>query len=199
MHALAVGIGAVVALLCFVAAVRILYKGYAVLRVSTTTSDWNSDDVAVEHFMSLLNEAEDGMVVYDDGNDMEGSIYKSARVIDAVRLKLTDNPAFKLSCHFNFDESLPFTQQLGVCSGVRISTGRGVRPDDDVHYKIIDGGRKAHLSRQALASKERRFQVIDNTDVPEGELGHVTDIVLGPYKDHAVSCGIWDGRLDGRQ
>ena len=181
-----VGTGAI---LCLVVAVMVLYRAWAFLQVSTEDG-WNSDETAVAQFLALLQDAKESMVVYDDGNEMEGSIYQDERVIDAVRKKSSENPEFRLSCYFNFDAAMPFTKALEGQHGVRIVTGRGDRPDDD-HYKIIDGGLKAHISRHKVASRERRYRVIDCTRVPRRRRAHVADALLQPYKAHALNVGIW--------
>lgn len=178
-----------VVLLCFAVAVRTIYRGWAFLQVSTT-SDSNSDEAAVEHFKALLREAERSMVVHDDGNKMAGSIYENEEIIDAVRQKLTNNEHFRLACHFNCDGNR-FTEELRQCPGVEIRIGHGERPEDDVHYKMIDCGRKAHLSRHEFNSKERRYKVIDCGSVPSRLMEQVTDAVLGRYKDHAKNVGTW--------
>ena len=177
-------------ILCVALAAIVVYRGWAFLQVSIT-SDWNSDETAVEHFVALLDEAKESMVVYDDGNKMEGSIYGNQEVIKAVRQKLLNNPGFRLSCYFNFNAAMPFTEQLGECHGVQIEVGQDDRPDDDVHYKIIDGGLKAHLSRHELASRDRRYRVIDCSSVPVRLKAHVTDVLLRRCKEHAMSLGIW--------
>lgn len=181
-------VGATV-ILCLVLAIRTIYRGWAFLQV-TTTSDSNSDEAAVEQFVALLDEAETSMVVHDDGNKMDGSIYESETVIDAVRKKIAKHRDFRLACHFNFGGTR-FTEELARCPAVRIRTGQGDRPADDVHYKIIDCGRKAHLSSHRFNSKERRYKVIDCGNVPRRLMTHVTDVLLGRYKDHARNLGIW--------
>ena len=153
--------------------------------------DWNSDKTAERNFLALLQEATESMVVYDDGNEMEGSIYQNRQVVDAVREKLSKNPGFRLSCYFNFDDAVLFTKELEQHPRVRIVTGHGDRPDDDVHYKIIDGGLKAHISRHEVASQERRYRMIDCTRVPKGRRTHVVDVLLEPYKAHASLVGTW--------
>lgn len=176
---------------CAITAIVTLYRGWAFLWV-TTMMDRNSDETAVEHFLTLLREAKESMVVHDDGNEMaDGSIYQNGEVIDAVRQKLSENPKFTLSCHFNYDDNMPFAEAFKDHERVRIVTGNGSRPKDDVHYKIIDGGVKAHISRHELSSKERRYRVIDCTRVPRVGRLHVMDVLLEPYKEHASSVRIW--------
>ena len=184
---IAVGAGVIV---CLIVSIAFLYRGWAFLRVSTMMA-LNSDKRAEENFLGLLRDATESMIVYDDGNKMEGSIYQNQQVIDAVRKKLSENPKFRLSCYFNFDKDVLFTEVFKNNPCVRIVTGHEDRPDDDVHYKIIDGGLKAHISRHEVASPERRYRMIDCTKVPKGRRTHVADVLLEPYKAHALSVGTW--------
>ncbi len=177
-------------ILCAAVAAIVVYRGWAFLQVSVT-SDRNSNETAAKHFVALLDEAKENMVVYDDGNEMEGSIYWNRDVVNAARQKLSNNPGFRLSCYFNFNAAMPFTRELQECRGFRVEFGQGDRPDDDVHYKIIDGGLKAHLSRHELASEDRRYRVIDCNSVPDRLKAHVTGILLRRCKEHAMDRGIW--------
>ena len=114
--------------------VRVDGDAVGCLRVRLCAADelnWNSNEMAASNFLTLLQDAKDSMVVHDDGNKMEGSIYQNQGVIDAVRTKLSENPRFRLSCHFNFDDAMPFTEALKGHPRVQIVTGDGERPDDD--------------------------------------------------------------------
>ena len=164
---------------CVFAAIRMLYKAWPILDV-TATNAINDDPAATEYFVGLLDEAKEKMTIYDDGNDMAGSIYNDPEVIATVQEKLEQNADFKIQCFFNFDHDLLFRQAFGNHPQVDIRTGDNVA-SNDVHYKIIDDGRKAYLSRHKLGDSERRIRWIDCTRV-QRDLGHVTDEVLGEYK-----------------
>ncbi len=164
---------------CVFAAIRVIYKAWPILDV-TATNAINDDPAATEYFIDLLDEAQKKMTIYDDGNDMEESIYNNPKVIAAVQRKLGQNADFKIQCFFNFDHDLLFKQTFGNHPQVDIRTGDNVAPKD-VHYKIIDDGRKAYLSRHKLGANERSIRWIDCTRV-QRDLEHVTDEVLGEYK-----------------
>ena len=166
---------------CTFSIVQRLYKACSLLYVSTTRAT-NDNDKAVQHFIDLLNEAKKKMTIYDDGNDMDGSAYKDTEVIDAVRRKLDQNPGFEMQCFFNYDHDLPFRKAFDNHPRVDIRTGGGLG-DRDVHYKIIDDGKKAYLSRHDLGDSNRSFKQIDCTEVPERHLKYVTDAILGEYKE----------------
>ena len=164
---------------CVFAAIRVIYKAWPILDVTATTAI-NDDPAATEYFIDLIDEAQEKMTIYDDGNDMEESIYNNPEVIAAVQRKLEQNADFKIQCFFNFDHDLRFKQAFGNHPQVDIRTGDNVA-SKDVHYKIIDDGRKANLSRHKLGDSERRIRWIDCTRV-QRDLEHVTDEVLGEYK-----------------
>lgn len=167
---------------CFI--VWLLNRGFQFLYVRTTPSGINDDDSAVRSFVAMIGEARESMIVYDDGDNVEGSLYNDRRSIDAVRGKLQANPAFKLQCLFNCDEHLAFQQELESEPQVDIRIHSRSVPASEVHYKIIDGGAKAYLSRHDLGSKERRFRMVDCTGVPRRHRRRVADTILEPYKEH---------------
>ena len=173
---------------CLILTIWVLYRGLPFFRVAVTMSGNNDDDLASTHFIELLNEAKKSMDVYDDGNDMDGSIYKNSEVIDAAVSKMKHYPDFKLTCYFHFDDDLPFTQALAEYPNAKIVTGgTRTRSESDVHYKIIDGGRKAHVSQHQVGAKERGYKVLDCTHVPDRALANVTDVLLGVYKKRVES------------
>ena len=141
----------------------------------------NDDDRAVSSFTDLLEQAHSKMMIYDDGDRNDGSIYMKREVVEAVEKKLADEPNFKIRCYFNLDNNTLFRKAFNDADQVEIQVGTGERPDD-THYKIIDDGRMAYLSRHGLGSSERKFQIIDCTRVDESELEDMTDSLLGEYK-----------------
>lgn len=95
---------------CIAAAAWTIRRAWPFLYVDADT-DINTDAAAIKHFQNLLDDAEEKMAVYDDGNDMEGSLYQDEGVIEAVRRKLDEKEesGFRMQCFFNFDDpELPF-------------------------------------------------------------------------------------------
>lgn len=170
------------ATVCYV--VWLLNRGFQFLYVGAAPPGISDDDSAVTSFVAMLDEAQESMIVYDDGDNFEGSLYNDRRAIDAVRGKLQLNPAFKLQCLFNRDDRLAFQQELESEPQVDIRIRSRSAPDSEVRYKIIDGGAKAYLSRYDLCSKQRRFRIVDCTGVPRRHRSRIADCVLGPFKEH---------------
>lgn len=161
-----------------------LNRIFQLLCVQSTPSEINDDNAVVSYFLELLSEAQDSMIVYDDGNSMEKSVYNDDRVIGAVHSKLQDSPRFELRCLFNCDDDLAFRKEFVDHQRVDIRTRSSQLPASEVHYKIIDGGAKAYLSRHAFGAAERRFKVVDCTTVRKGHRDRVANIVLGRYTKH---------------
>jgi len=149
--------------------------------------DGNDDNRAVESFIDLLAQAHSEMTIYDDGNRMPGSIYMNGKVIEAIKNKLDAEPGFIMRCYFNYDIADTLFRQTFDHDEPRIEIRSGgytpeTRPPN-THYKIIDGGRMAYLSQHGHDSSERKFQLVDCTKVNRLALRHVTDELLGEYKE----------------
>ena len=132
----------------------------------------NSDAFASEVFVRLLGEAQESMLVCDDGNKMDVSVYEDDSVVDAVRTKLNSYPEFKMYCLFSDTEETKFLRAFNDEPRVRIKSGVRRRP---VHYKIIDGGRSGYLSRHAHGETQRSYKLY------EGATGWVREMALGRH------------------
>lgn len=160
-----------------------LHRSFQIQYVQTTPPAITDDESALRSFLSMLNEAQKSLIIFDDGDDIDGSLYNDRRVINAVQDKLRGNPEFELRCLFDCDGDLLFRRELERERHVSIRTRSCCAPTDGIYYQIIDGGTKAYLSRYALGSKERRFRLVDCTPVPRRHRGRVADTVLGRYKE----------------
>ena len=163
--------------------VWILLRAFQFVYVRVTPVQVNDDDSVVRNFIDLLSEARTSMVVYDDGNDMVGSLYNDRRVIDAVRRKLRASPDFQLQCLFNCDHDVMFRKELANEERVDIRTRSNSGNLGEIHYKMIDGGVKAYLSRHALGSRDRIYKIVDCTSVSKRHRSRVVEGVLGKYKE----------------
>lgn len=168
--------------------IAILYNAARVQReiqnVKTTPIEANDDESTKAKFRELLGEARYSMVIYDDGDKVPDSIYMDEGITKLVRQKLDANPDFRMQCLFNCDEpDLLFRNAfIDYASRVEIKTRDQTKPRLAIHYKIIDGGVKAYLSRHRPGSSQRRFRIVDCTDVSESNRNRVSNAVLGTYK-----------------
>lgn len=158
-----------------------LLRSFHFQYVEVTHVKVNDDASVARNFIQLLDEAKALMIVYDDGDNTSGSLYNDQSVIDAVRSKLRSAPDFKLQCLFNCDDQVEFRTELADEPQVEIRTRRDSRRGSKIHYKIIDGGEKAYLSRHERGASKRRIRVVDCTAVPEGHRRRVAKSMLGRH------------------
>lgn len=133
----------------------------------------NSDDFTAAAFIGLVNEAHGMMLVCDDGNQMPGSIYQSAEVIEAVRAKLARDREFRMRCLFSSEEPTEFRQAFSDHDRVEFT----VDQRREIHYKIINGGRKGYLSEHLEGERERQYTVYSRV------YGRARQKIFGPHMD----------------
>lgn len=138
------------------------------------TVGMNNRGVASEAFSTLLSEAEKTMMIYDDGNQMKGSIYNDAGLIEATRTRLEENDALELWCAFNSEDETSFVTNFN--NHPRVHIKGGMEPHSSIHFKIIDNGRKGYVSEHPFGSPERRYRMYDcsrtTNRIRKAALGH---------------------------
>ncbi len=129
------------------------------LRVTKVEND-NED--AIRHFLTVLGQAEHELLIHDDGDDTEGTLYNDGGTVQAVRDRLRTCPDLKIRCLLNFKDDVSMarlSEEYGCRFQVRYLHQR---PDKDVHFKIADGGKMAYLSTHEKGVVERRGQIIED-------------------------------------
>ena len=174
-------VGATVFTASTVIMIWMLHRAFQYADVTVTPARVNDDDSVAGHFIELLDEAQTSMILYDDGNNMDGSVYNDPQVIDAVRRKLRGNPDFRLQCLFNCNEDVRFRTEFANDPQVEIRTRNDTDSGGGVHYKIIDRGMKAYLSRHERGSRERIYKIVDCTTVSKRHRSRVADSILGRH------------------
>ena len=141
------------------------YMQAARLSLVKTESGENNNTQAKDDFLYLISEAQHSIEVFDDGDTDKESVYQDHDIVAAIQGKLTSIEDFTVVCHFNNPVTdLWFAQQLAKYERVTIHPGiqsGSQRPDDQVHYKIADGGRLAYLSQHGYGEGERNFRRVD--------------------------------------
>lgn len=164
-----------------VAGVLYLLRSFHFQYVEVTPIRVNDHASVARNFIQLLGEARASMIVYDDGNNVQGSLYSEQSVIDAVRGRLRADPAFELRCLFDSDDQVEFRWELANEPQVDIRTRRDSGRGAKIHYQIIDGGEKAYLSRHGRGASKRRSRTIDCTGVPERHRSRVAKSMVGRH------------------
>lgn len=119
----------------------------------------NTDEQATKMFIDLIESTRKSIVIHDDGDDSTKSMYNSAEVIDAIERQIKKHPNLQVKCWFNDREDIKL---VNLADGIyaenfEIWYSEGERPDNDIHYKIVDGGRLVHLSRHEHGASEREY------------------------------------------
>ena len=125
-----------------------------------------NDDAAATMLIFVLRAAKKTLVIHDEGNKLPGTVYDDARVIDAVRRQLAENQDLDIQCLFNDRDDLDLVRQMVAeyPDRFKVCYRDGLRPNDDIHYKIADGGVVGHLSWHEHMHPEREFKLLDCSD-----------------------------------
>ena len=116
---------------------------HSLIRVTDVKND---NDEAIKHFLAVLSHAERELLIHDDGDKAHESLYDDEATVDAVRERLRTCPDLWIRCLLNFNQGVKMAA-LSKDYGSRFQVRYlGQRPDDDVHFKIADGGKMAYLS-----------------------------------------------------
>ena len=142
---------------CTVFIFWMLHRAFQYMYVTVSPVPINNYELVVRDFIALLEEARTSMILYDDGNDMVGSLYNDSRVIDAVRSKLRANPDFELRCLFNCNDDVEFRKQFADEPQVDIRT-------------------------RSVMDSQRQSKIVDCSNVSKRHRSRVAEIVLGRYK-----------------
>ena len=159
-------VSAIVLALVVVAAVVSVWLAHAhsLLRVTDVEND-NED--AIRHFRTVLDQAERELLIHDDGDKTDGSLYDDDETIEAVRERLRACSRLKIRCLLNFNAGVEMAGLSEEYDGRFEVRYLHQRPDDDVHFKIADGGKMAYLSVHPKGVTERQGQVIEDLGAPK--------------------------------
>ena len=159
-------LAAVVARIC----IPWLRDAVEVSRTQVTDLPTNDNEEAEKAFLALLTEAEAEVVMYDDGDTNDGSLYMSQEVVQAIKDKLREQPAFRVECVLNKRTGVTrFETELAEERNVRIRERR--ENPSRIHYKIIDG-KKAYVSCHQSGNAARNRRIIDCTNALSRHAGH---------------------------
>lgn len=141
----------------------------------------NDETAAATTFTDILGRSEKTLIIHDDGDKAEGTVYDNPVVIDAVRRQLADNQALRIRCLFNDRKDLDLVRQMRSEYPDRFSVRyrTGARPPGDIHYKIADDGTIGHLSSHEHGQPDRKFKVLDCSDAKK----RTRKRVFGKYID----------------
>lgn len=128
------------------------------MNIRITTGE-NNDDEAANMLVDLIGAAQESIIIHDDGDNTERSVYNDKRVLEAFRNRLKSKPELEIKCLFNDNDDIEFAKLTDEFKGrVSIWHSNKKRPEHDVHYKIVDDGRIVYLSEHRHGESEREFE-----------------------------------------
>lgn len=148
-----------------------------------TETGENDDNFACDVFTELLNDAQTEMLIYDDGG-RNNPIYDDERMVGAVKRRLKENEDLQIFCLFTSGERTAFWKAFNEEPRVHLKK-RSTR--SDLHYKIVDGGRKGYLTVHSLGASVRPFRRFDFSKVPPRYRERVLMHTMAPYINYTKS------------
>ena len=129
--------------------------------------DQNSGEKAVVYFMRVLEEADEQMMIHDDGDSVDGSVYNNKKVIAALDRRLKGGSNLKVRILFNNPGVQLDILELAKKHGdrLRVRYRKGGRPVGDIHYKIADR-RLGYFSEHDEGSTERKIWIYEFQHAP---------------------------------
>lgn len=142
----------------------------------------NNDDTVVDLVVYLLRHAQSELIMHDDGDKVDNSIYDDDSVVSAMRHRLAENPELRIRMYFNRNPRDLKVYALATEHPDRVGIRyrpTETRPVPDIHYRIVDGGMIGHLSRHKPGSGDREYEFFNCSRAPK----RIRDRVLKPYCD----------------
>ena len=140
------------------------------------TSGSNDDADAKDHIKQVVMAAKTSVEIFDDGDKIkEGeSVYDDREFLELVDEKLDEGVRFL--CLFNSDNpKMAFRERFDNDKrriDIRVrkmpSSGRS-----SIHYRNADSGRMIYLTNHQPHSKNRRFKMIDASEMGEEHCRHL--------------------------
>ena len=184
-------LNAIIAIGSLVISIAIVYKQWPHFFVVQIGGP-NDDELAEIGLTGLLRVAKRKISISDHGNIMENSIYQSESILAQVERKLEENPDFIIECGFTSPERNMFRKKFEGHPRV-IIVQRKEPILEYPHYKIIDDGVQAYLSRHEEGSDNREIYYYDfsksrsrwGQDDPIKEtIGHYLEDIEDTFSDN---------------
>ena len=151
----------------------------------------NNDTLAATSFLELVDRADRRMIVHDDGDAIDRSIYNTHAVVDKVEARLREG-GFEIVFLFNSKErgNLELSRRLGDNPSVTILQAPLRDRDSDVHCRILDDADVVHLSRHRPGAETRNTKCLNLAKVPIGRRVEALQAGIPHLADDLQAAGI---------
>ena len=143
----------------FCAVIIIKMRAHLAVRIRR---DRNNDQAAAKWCRELIDEAKKDMIIHDDGNNTCQTLYNNTEVLKAIKLCLDGGTTIRILFTRREDIKLAQLEHRNL----QIYYCREASPKPDLHYKIVDRGRMACLSRHAEHEERKDYELIDCRRTP---------------------------------
>ena len=143
-----------------------MYRAYQHCRFDIVAVT-NDNSEAVAQFVQAVEHAEVELLIHDDGDKVDGSVYDDRSAIQAVRDRLNERPGLRMRCLLNYNENVEMAKLKDEFEDRFRVRYLHQRPVDDVHFKIADHGKWAYLSTHRKGDTVRNGKVCDGTHANE--------------------------------
>lgn len=124
----------------------------------------NSNEMALDYFVKVVNAAENRLIVHDDGDNVADTPYNDKRLLDVLAQRLETCHLLEVKVLFNVkDENLRIVQMAHNYNHRLQIRYKDERPTGDIHYKIADDT-IGYFSEHEQGSSDRKMWVYDFTD-----------------------------------
>lgn len=166
---------------------------WTLMAIRVSQSD-NDSEKAIKAALDLLSKATTRLELYDDGDkDTENSLYDDSRFIEGVKEKLENYKDFSVLCLFNSEDSLRFKDLFKDEDRVSIYVRQSQDRPEDTHYKIIDNGKMAYLSKHRLGSEYRSCKTVDCSKISGKRLEKTNRLLFDDYRKDLSEFKKWEG------
>ena len=123
----------------------------------------NDNTEAIAQFVEAVDRADVELLIHDDGDKIEGSVYDDDAAIQAVRDRLKERRGLRVRCLLNFNENVGMAKLKDEFDERFQVRYLHQRPVDDIHFKIADRGKWAYLSTHHKGDTVRNGKICDGT------------------------------------
>ena len=159
-------------------------------RGGKVVEDRNSGEKAVGYFMRVLAEANEQMIIHDDGDSVVESIYNNEKAMAALDRRLSDSE-LKVRILFNNPgvrlDILELAKKHGDQLLVRYR--RKGRPVGDIHYKIADR-HMGYFSEHDEGSSDRKIWIYEFGHAPRKARDRVFGDTIRRFEKEFKEAGV---------
>ena len=159
-------------------------------RGGNVVEDRNSGEKAVGYFMRVLDEANEQLIIHDDGDSVAQSIYNDTKAMAALDRRLSDSELEVRILFNNPGVQLRILELAKKHSDqLLIRYRRKGRPVGDIHYKIADR-HMGYFSEHDEGSSDRKIWIYEFGHAPRRARDRVFEDTIRRFEKEFKEAGV---------